>query len=125
MSTPSSPSGSDSKKSKLQIQQQQTLMTSYFKDGSCQIPQSPPHAPIESTLESEHQTQDDAHDAMDAEAPKDDVDLLPPQELREHVSGIPDSITATGHLQDNMRTFQNAWKDGRQWLQYNNASHVC
>ena len=62
---------------------------------------------------------------MDAEAPLYDVDLLPPQEVRDHVSGIPDSITATGNLQDKMRTFQNAWKDGRQWLQYDNASHVC
>ena len=56
MSTHSSPSGSHSKKSKLQIQHQQTLMTSYIKDGSSQIPQSPPHVPIESTHESEPQT---------------------------------------------------------------------
>ena len=65
------------KNSKLQIQHKQTLMTSYIKDGSSQIPQSPPRAPLESTHESEHQTQDDADDAMDVEAPKDDVDLMP------------------------------------------------
>ena len=125
MSTPSSPSESHSKKSKLQIQHQQTLISSYIKDGYSQIHQSLPNAPLESTDVSEPQTQDDSDDAMDAEAPLYDVDLLPPQEVRDHVSGIPDSITATGHLQDKMRTFQNVWKGGRQWLQYDNASHVC
>ena len=44
MSTPSSPSGSHSKKSKLQIQHQQALISSYIKDGSSQIHQSPPNA---------------------------------------------------------------------------------
>ena len=45
---------------------------------------------------------------MDAEEP---LDLLPPQEVRDHVSEIPDSMTATGHLQDKIRPFHNDWKD--------------
>ena len=122
MSTPSSPSGYHSKKSKLQIQRQQTLISSYIKYGSSQIHQSPPIAPLETTHVSELQTQDYSDDAMDAESPLYDMDLLLPQEVRDHVSVIPDNITAIEHLQDKLRTFQNTWKDSRQWLQYDNAN---